>query len=457
MKPRPLRVLFVEDDITDQMSFKRFIKREKLSYDYDIAGSFAEGVELLSENVYQVVLTDHALGDGTGLELFEYIPKNVPVIFITGTGNEEIAVSAMKRGASDYLTKDINGEHLRLLPIIIENVLNAKAVETELEIYRNHLEYMVEQRTFELEQEIRKRKLVEQQLRLLATSFETHEGIVITDANAIVLRVNRAFTEITGFEAEEAVGKHVRFLKSGKQDASFYKEMWHQLVSMGQYEGELWNRRKNGELYPEWLTITAVKNDAGETTHYVGLLTDITKQKNAENEIRKLAFYDPLTALANRRLLLDRLNHEVIVARRNKTYGSIIFLDLDGFKPLNDNFGHHIGDELLIQVAGRLNGVLREEDTASRLGGDEFVILIHAEESSLEKVTANAMLVARKVLENLGKPYEIRGQEHHFTASIGVTLFPCSTYDAEEILQAADRAMYKAKNSGKNAISLSQS
>lgn len=457
MKSKPVRVLFVEDDITDQMSFKRFVKREQLPYDYDIAGSFAEAVELLSENVYQVVLTDHALGDGTGLELFEYIPKNAPVIFITGAGNEEIAVSAMKRGASDYLAKDINGEHLRLLPIVIENVLNAKAIETELEVYRNHLEYMVEQRTFELELEIKKRKLVEQQLRLLATSFETHEGIVITDANAIVLRVNNAFTEITGFKPEEAIGRHVRFLKSGKQDAAFYKDMWRQLVSTGQYEGELWNRRKNGEIYPEWLTITAVKNEAGETTHYVGLLSDITKQKNAENEIKKLAFYDPLTSLANRRLLLDRLNHEVIVAKRNKTYGSIIFLDLDGFKPLNDNFGHHVGDELLIQVARRLNAVLREEDTASRLGGDEFVVLIHAEEGNLETVTANAMLIARKILEHLDEPYDIGGRRHHFTASIGVTLFPCSTHDAEEILQAADKAMYKAKNSGKNAISLSQS
>lgn len=454
MKPKLIQLLFVEDDLTDQMSFKRFVKRENLHYQYDIASSFSEAVELLDNNSYEIVLTDHALGDGTGLELFEYIPKNTPVIFITGAGNEDIAVSAMKRGAADYLAKDINGEHLRLLPIVIKNVLNAKALEVELEIYRNHLEYMVEQRTFELEQEIKKRKLVEQQLRLLATSFETHEGIVITDAKAIVLRVNKAFTNITGFSAEEAIGKHVRFLKSGKQDADFYKKMWRELISTGQYEGELWNERKNGDFYPEWLTITAVKNDKGETTHYVGLLSDITKQKKAENEIKKLAFYDALTSLANRRLLLDRLNHEAVIAKRNKIYGAIIYLDLDGFKPLNDNFGHHVGDELLVQVAQRLNHLLREEDTASRLGGDEFVILIHAGEPNLEKMKKNAMLVAKKILENLSKPYYLNHQQHQVTASIGVTLFPCETYDAEKILQAADKAMYQAKNSGKNSISL---
>ncbi|NOQ36038.1 MAG: diguanylate cyclase [Methylococcaceae bacterium] len=449
-----IQLLFVEDDITDQMSFKRFVKREKLLYKYDIAGSFAEAVELLKQNTYELVLTDHALGDGTGLDLFDYIPKNTPVIFVTGAGNEEVAVNAMKKGACDYISKDIEGNHLRLLPIVIENVLKAKAIEVELEIYRNHLEYMVEQRTLELEQEISKRKIIEQQLRLLATSFETHEGIVITDASAVVLRVNTAFSDITGYSAEEVIGKNINFLKSGKQDGDFYKAMWRQLLETGRYEGELWNRRKNGEIYPEWLTITGVKNEEGDVSHYVGLLSDITKQKNTEIEIKKLAFYDPLTSLANRRLLLDRLNHEIAIAKRNKIFGSVIFLDLDGFKSLNDNFGHHIGDELLIQVANRLNEVFREEDTVSRLGGDEFIILIHAEEPDLKIATNNAMLIAEKVLEKLNAPYFINEHKHQFTSSIGVTLFPCTTFEPEEILQAADKAMYQSKNDGKNTINL---
>lgn len=450
-----INVLLVEDDLTDQLSFKRFVKRQQLPYDYDIAGSVAEAIESLSANSYDIVIADHALGDGTAFDLFEYIPfSTTPVVFVTGNGNEDTAVQALKTGASDYLTKDIEGNYLKLLPLIIENVLKSKADEIELESHRHHLEKLVKERTGELNQEINKRKEVEQQLRLLAVTFESHEAIVITDVKANILRVNKAFTFLTGYSAEDALGKNMRLIGSGKQDSDFYKQLWKTLIETGQFEGEIWNRRKSGEIYPQWLTITGIVDTEGLITRYVGHLVDITQHKNAEMEIKKLAFYDPLTGLANRRLLLDRLSQQLVVAKRNKNYGAVIFLDLDEFKPLNDTYGHHVGDELLIQVGVRLCSTLREEDTASRLGGDEFIILVSAKEVSFKNARNNAMLIATKIQAVLNQVYILNNSQHYFTSSIGVAIFPEQNNDPEEIIKLADKAMYKSKEAGRNRISV---
>lgn len=451
-----LRLLLVEDDLTDQLSFKRFIKQEKLTYDYQIAGSVTEATSVLASQNFDIIIADHSLGDGTAFDLFEYIPKSSPIIFVTGNGNEHTAVKALKAGASDYLTKDLNGNYLNLLPHIIENVLKSKTAELELENYRQNLEAMVEERTKALQNEIIKRREVERQLRLLAITFETHEAIVITDDKATILRVNSAFTELTGYTAREVLGHKMSILKSGRQDILFYKELWNTLLTTGQYEGEVWNRKKSGEVFPEWLTITAIRDEHEVVTNYVGVLADITQQKNAENEIKKLAFYDPLTELANRRLLLDRITQELAVARRNKFYGSVIFIDLDGFKPLNDTYGHHIGDELLVQVANRLSAILREDDTASRLGGDEFIVLIHANENEYQPALDKAMAVAIKIKAALNEVYILNDTEHSFSASLGITVFPGQIKSAEEVLKQADKAMYASKNAGRNTISIYQ-
>jgi diguanylate cyclase (GGDEF)-like protein/PAS domain S-box-containing protein len=450
-----INLLLVEDDLTDQLSFKRFVKHQHLPYDFDVAGSVAEAIERLSANTYDIIIADHVLGDGIAFDLFEYIPfSTTSVIFVTGNGNEDTAVQALKTGASDYLTKDIEGNYLTLLPLTIEHVLKAKADEIELERHRYHLEQLVAERTRELKQEIAKREEVEQQLRLLAVTFESHEAIVITDDKAKILRVNKAFTLLTGYSAEEALGKNMRLISSGKQDPEFYKQFWKELIDTKQYAGEIWNRRKSGEFYPQWLTVSGIADAEGITTHYVGHLVDITQHKNAELEIRKLAFYDPLTGLANRRLLLDRLRQQLVVAKRNKDYGAIIFLDLDEFKLLNDTYGHHVGDDLLIQVASRLCSVLREEDTASRLGGDEFVILISAKELSYQKARDNAMIVATKIQAALNEVYLLNNVQHHFTSSMGVAIFPEQHADSEEIIKSADKAMYQSKRAGRNIISV---
>ncbi|MGR9052770.1 MAG: EAL domain-containing protein [Gammaproteobacteria bacterium] len=315
------------------------------------------------------------------------------------------------------------------------------------------MEGEVKSRTQELERSYIILAESENQLRLAATTFETHEGIMITDRMGKILRVNKAFTEITGYRPEDVIGENPRLLKSGMHDLSFFKNLWRQLKTVGKFEGEIWNRRKNHEVFPGWQTITAVKNKQGQTTHYVAIFSDITEKKKSENEIHDLAFYDPLTSLANRRMLISQLQNELIVAKRRALYGALLFLDLDRFKVLNDSLGHYVGDELLKQVAQRLKVVLREEDTPARLGGDEFVILIHANKASLKEAREQALTVAEKLQDVLNRPYLIGDAEHHCSPSIGITLFPDDAHSAVKLLQQADKAMYQSKAKGRNAIS----
>jgi len=297
-------------------------------------------------------------------------------------------------------------------------------------------------------------KKTEEELHLAAITFDTLQGIIITDPDAVILRVNKAFTDVTGYCAEEVIGKKPNILNSGRHDEAFFTEMWRQLITEGKYTGEIWDRRKDGSIYPQWQCITAVKNNAGETTHYVAVFTDISEKKMFEDHITKLAFYDPLTELPNRRLLLERIELAMIQSRRKNTYGAIIFLDLDRFKVLNDSLGHQIGDELLVQVAGRLKKAVREEDMPTRLGGDEFVMLIDTNADNIDDATNSALNVAEKVMQALNQPYLLKNNEHYFSASMGITLFfgTCSE-EATELIQQADTAMYQSKEKGRNTIS----
>ena len=300
--------------------------------------------------------------------------------------------------------------------------------------------------------DVTERKYLEAELRLSATTFEIHEAIMITDAEANIQKINKAFTEITGYTENDVIGKNSRILNSDQEYDNFYKKMWLQLKTKGQYDGELWSKRKNGEPYPLRLTISATRDEHNEVTHFVTVFSDITEQKNAEDKIRNLAFYDPLTKLSNRRLLLDRLEHELIVSKRNNKFGAVLFLDLDHFKLLNDALGHTIGDELLIQVSKRLSSCLRYEDTAARLGGDEFVVMIIGKSHSAEESLEQALTVAEKIQQSIGQPYDLQGHTHHITVSTGITVFPDNNFTPEEILKQADAAMYQAKSEGRNSI-----
>ncbi len=299
---------------------------------------------------------------------------------------------------------------------------------------------------------LRETQKAREDLRIAATAFESQEGMFITNASSVILRVNRAFTDITGYSAEEAVGQTPGLLKSGHHDADFYAAMWENVRLTGKWQGEVWNRRKNGEVYPEWLTITSVKDAAGNVTHYAATLNDITLRKLAEDEIRQLAFYDPLTQRPNRRLLMDRLQQALASSARSKLNGALLFIDLDNFKTLNDTLGHDVGDILLKQVAQRLADCVREGDTVSRLGGDEFVVMLEDLGGSPEEAANLAETIGEKIITVLNQPYRLNSHEHHSTPSIGVTLFGEQGETVDDLLKRADLAMYQAKAAGRNTL-----
>ncbi len=298
------------------------------------------------------------------------------------------------------------------------------------------------------------RMKAEADLRLTATAFNTHEAILITDSDAKILRVNEAFTELTGYLPDDVLNKKPSLMSSGKHDSDFYQNMWQELNESGRWEGEIWNKKKDGSVVPLWESITAVTdNDDNEVTHYVGNFVDISERKEAEAKIEYLAYFDSLTNLPNRRLLLDRLQQDFSLARRRNLNGALLFLDLDNFKNINDALGHSIGDYLLQQVGHRLTLELRDEDTVARLGGDEFVVLLPELGDNSEHAARLAQHIALKIKKSLNEVYHIQEHECHITPSIGIALFPEDVSNAETILKQADSAMYKSKADGRNAIS----
>lgn len=314
---------------------------------------------------------------------------------------------------------------------------------------------------FGISRDITERVQADAELRIAAIAFEMQESLMITDTNGVILRVNQAFTESTGYSAAEVVGKTPQLLKSGRHNADFYRKMWRDIHLSGAWQGEVWDRRKNGEIYPKWLTITAVKTDNGAVTHYVASHLDITERKRAEEEIRNLAFYDALTGLPNRRLLNERLCQMLIVSKRTACYGALMFIDLDNFKPLNDIHGHVVGDLLLIEVAHRLTACIRETDTVARFGGDEFVVMLSELDTDKQTAEREAQHIAEKIRTTLSAPYLLIVEHedaphstvtHHCSASIGVAVFVGSQSRQDEIMQWADSAMYQAKQAGRDAI-----
>ena len=296
------------------------------------------------------------------------------------------------------------------------------------------------------------RRAAEKQLKLAAEVFDNaSEGILITDADERILVVNAAFTRVTGYLSDDAVGQTPRILASGRQDKGFYVAMWAELKSTGHWRGEIWNRRKNGEMFPQWLSITAVAEEFGAVSHYVGMLSDLSERKDAEEKIVRLAFYDSLTLLPNRRLLLDRLQQALAASSRSGRRGALLFIDLDNFKTFNDTLGHEQGDQLLMQVARRLNDCVRQEDTVGRLGGDEFVVVVEGLGDNPEEAAAQAETIGNKILAALGTPYRFADRDYACTPSIGINLFGEGSGSGEDLLKQSEIAMYQAKTSGRNA------
>ncbi|MFH2140302.1 MAG: EAL domain-containing protein [Pseudomonadota bacterium] len=305
-------------------------------------------------------------------------------------------------------------------------------------------------------QDVTEREMLAEQNRIASVAFETQEAIIVTDRNANIIKVNHSFEVTTGYSEEEVLGKNPRILASGRHDREFYQQMWQAVLTEGRWSGEVWDRRKSGEIYPKWLTITAVKH-MDEVTHYVAVFVDITEQKKAEEEIRNLAFYDPLTSLPNRRLLQDHLQRALSQSARNDQYGALMFLDLDHFKVLNDTKGHEYGDRLLVEVARRLSACVRDTDTISRFGGDEFVVLLEGMNVFKEEAVAQAGRLAEKIREALSQPYQLEGVLHRSTPSIGIVLFRGNEVNSEELLKRADLAMYQSKEGGRNKVTFFES
>ncbi|MDD5630613.1 MAG: EAL domain-containing protein [Methylococcales bacterium] len=418
------KILIVDDNPNNRLAIRTILKG--VDAELHEAGNGFDALTMAIENDYALILLDVQMPEMDGYEVCEQLRADVrtadtPVIFLTAAYKEnDDKMRGYTVGATDYLTKPLD-----------DIILKAK-VQVFLRLYWQY-------------QQLQEHVAA---LKLAALVFEAQQGIVITDANNIIIRVNKNFTTVTGYSSEEAIGKNPSFLKSGRHDTDFYRGLWQSIETIGTWQGEIWNRRKNGEIYPEWLIITQVKNK-GVTTNYIGTMTDISKYKTAEEQIRKLAFYDPLTALPNRRLLMDRLQHSIDMHLRDGKLMAILMLDLDNFKLVNDSLGHLAGDELLQQVATRLSERLRNIDMIARLGGDEFIVL-------LENINCadDAAFVANNIITEIRKPFclLLEKKEVHISVSIGVSLYGQHGTTPQALMDHADAALYKAKENGRNCF-----
>ncbi len=413
MPKAPIHLLLMEDSPADAELFRR--KMESASLVVDHAPDGERGLALYHSGDYDLLVLDQAMPGLGGLEVLRHLASRgplPPIVMVTGCGNEQVAVEALKMGALDYVVKDVEGIYLDLLPMVIERALHQHDLEA--------------------------------QMRLAAQVFENAgEGILVADRQSRIITVNQAFTEITGYLPAEIIGLTLEHLQAEPQGAASLQKIWDSLRTTGGWQGEIWNRRKNGEAFPAWLTLRGVEDQQGRLVNYVGLLTDITFRKQAEDRLRYLATHDPLTGLANRYLFQDHLHQALAQARRSKRAVAVMFLDLYRFKLINDTLGHARGDLVLKGEAERLKASIRESDTAARLGGDEFLGLL----TELPKLD-DVVWIARKILEATSRPYVFDGRECAVAASIGVSLFPLHGEDPEVLIKNADTAMYRAKERG---------
>ena len=419
-----LRILYVEDD-AGLAGLLRLQIQQRIGYTIDIAADGERGFHALQEQNYDLAVVDYNLPVLNGLQLIKILKDNgirTPVIMLTGEGDEEVASEAMRAGAVDYLVKDVRGAHVDKLCAAIERV--------------------------QLEQQVKLNKQMQKfdRKRLAETVFDViKEGILVTDAETVIETVNPAFTTITGYSHDEAVGQMPDFLKPDRRDDQLYVRMWQSLDENDCWEGELWNRRKDGEVYLAWMVINAIRDANGLVHRYVAAFSDITERKEDEEKIWHQANFDPLTDLPNKALLVDRASEAMRLAKREHTSLALLFIDLDRFKHINDCYGHAAGDEFLIEVGKRIAASLRQSDTVIRLSGDEFIVLMplihHAEDASR---------VAEKITAAISKAYLFNSHKAYVSASVGIAVYPGDGDSVEQLLAHADMAMYKAKARGRN-------
>ncbi len=405
-------VLCVEDELDVREELAQFLNRRvKKLY---LGSNGEEGLALFKEHCPDIVITDILMPVMNGLDMTKAIKRlnpDVPIILTTAFNDPDFILRAIEIGVSKYVLK----------PIEIRPFLESiKEVAWLLRAQR--------------------------ELRISATVFNASaEAIVITDEKNLIIATNPAFSLITGYSSEEILEKNPKMLSSGRQDSAFYKKMWEELLLTHKWQGEIWNRRKNGEIYPEWLTLSLVTDDNDVPIYHVAIFSDMTMRKAAEQRMYHLAHYDPLTNLPNRTLLQDRLCQAIAQASRSEDMLALLFIDLDRFKYVNDSFGHLVGDLLLQEVGCRLKSCVRSSDTVCRLSGDEFVILM-SQVTGIEGVAQ----VAKQVLAHLTTVFVLQEHEIHIGGSIGVAMYPDNGDSVEALMKAADSAMYAVKEAGRN-------
>lgn len=431
-------------------------ERERISAQLKQITSFQQAI--LNSNNFSIISTDHegiivsfnaAAEKMLGYQAVELINRHTPGVFHDA---EEVAARARK------LAQELNRK--------IEPGFEVFVAKTDLGADENEWTYVRKDGSrfsvwlsvtailnaqkekigyLGIAADITEHKRLVNELQLAYNAIEhTSEGIVITDCNGVITSINPAYTRIMGYERAEVLGRNSNFSKSGRHDRSFYQAMWDKIQTDGCWEGEIWDRRKDGVVFPKWLNINAIKNELGHVVHYVGIFMDISQQKATEEKLERLAFYDPLTQLPNRALFRERLNQELLAIARNNCKAALLFIDLDRFKWVNDNLGHDVGDELLVAVAARIAQEIRESDSACRLGGDEFTVIL----SNLTQ-TDKIAKIAQNIIDSLGTVFEIKGHQVSIGGSIGIGVAPNDGEDFDTITKHADMAMYEAKKAGR--------
>lgn len=401
--------------------------------------TISQGVSLTGPD-HRVIAVNHAFLEMTGYSTDEFIGQDCR--FLQGPLTDRGTIAAIRRAL--HGDAHFSGEILnyRKEGGTFWNELSISPVRDE----QGSLTHFIG-----LSRDITNRKRAEDELRIAAVAFAAQNMMIITDPHGIIQRVNPAFTQLTGYLPEETTGQTLAMLDSGRQGALFYEQMWRTLQEKGSWQGVFWNRRKNGQIYADLLTITAVINPNQQISNYVSILSDVSEDKEALAEIHRLAYYDPLTRLPNRRQLQDRLAQALTASARSALYGAIFFIDLDNFKKLNDTRGHDAGDLLLVEVAQRLRETVRESDTVARQGGDEFVIVLENLGSNADSAVLRVKQLGDKIRESIEQPFDLNGIEHHCRLSIGVDLFD-KRDTVEGLLKRADLALYQAKSEGRNAM-----
>ena len=417
-----IHILYVEGATASGGFMKKQLERS-CRFRVETAADGEQALHLLRERHFHTALVNFVPSAENGLRALHAIragDTDLPIIILNGESNEEIAVSVMKAGAFDYLVKGRGNDFVERLN---------QAVHSAFAERQRHAQ----------------QKRVFARWQLAEKVFDvTREGIVVTNSDNVIEAVNPAFSAITGYAFDEAVGQNPRLLQSGRHDKRFYQQMWEAIHTHGSWEGEIWNKKKSGEIYPEWLTVHAIF-EGDRIIQYIAVFTDISTRKKDEAKIWHQANYDALTDLPNRTLLEDRAREAMQRAKRDRTSMAVIFIDLDRFKYINDHYGHAVGDALLVAVAGRISSTLRKSDTVIRVSGDEFVVLMPQIKEPMD-----AGRVAEKIIASVSQPYLISDARIHISASAGIAVYPGDGDNVEALMSHADVAMYKAKENGRN-------